>query len=224
MHAARLSDGDVKEVERVAAIEGYNLEHLILGKRPMHLAAVANQPDVIRALAKAGAKLNGSDGTSNRSKPIHVCAEVGAVEAADALVKLGARSETRPGDGLGPLHIACKHNHPEVIAVLLRAGANPDAASREGTPRELAELYHCTRCVDAIDDYIIDRHDDKKLASFHKMSITSPARHLGAHLDPGNEPPTTPKSVRFKDQKHSERDQALIEKALHDLEMHATDP
>ena len=41
--------GDVKEVERVAAIEGYNLEHLILGKRPMHLAAVANQPDVIRA-------------------------------------------------------------------------------------------------------------------------------------------------------------------------------
>ena len=83
--------GDVKEVERVAAIEGYNLEHLILGKRPMHLAAVANQPDVIRALAKAGAKLNGSDGTSNRSKPIHVCAEVGAVEAADALVKLGAR-------------------------------------------------------------------------------------------------------------------------------------
>ena len=51
------------------------------------------------------------------------------------------------------------------------------------------------------------------------MSITSPSRHLGAHLDPGNEPPTTPKSVRFKDQKHSERDQALIEKALHDLEM-----
>jgi ankyrin repeat protein len=211
--------GDVKEVERVAAIEGYNLEHLILGKRPMHLAAVANQPDVIRALAKAGAKLNGSDGTSNRSKPIHVCAEVGAVEAADALVKLGARSETRPGDGLGPLHIACKHNHPEVIAVLLRAGANPDAASREGTPRELAELYHCTRCVDAIDDYIIDRHDDKKLASFHKMSITSPKRHLGAHLDPGHEPPKTPKSVKFKDQEHSERDQALIEKALHDLEM-----
>ena len=99
---------------------------------------MANQPDVIRALAKAGAKLNGSDGTSNRSKPIHVCAEVGAVEAADALVKLGARSETRPGDGLGPLHIACKHNHPEVIAVLLRAGANPtrpQGKARRGNSR-----------------------------------------------------------------------------------------
>ena len=104
-------------------------------------------------------------------------------------MKLGARSETRPGDGLGPLHIACKHNHPEVIAVLLRAGANPDAASSEGTPRELAELYHCTRCVDAIDDYIIDRHDDKKLASFHKMSITSPGAALGRAPGPGQRAP-----------------------------------
>ena len=209
--------GDVKEVERVAGIEGYNLEHLILGKRPMHLAAVANQPEVVIALAKAGAKLNGSDGTSNRSKPIHICAEGGCVEAADALVKLGARSETRPGDGLGPLHIACKHNHPEIIAVLLRAGANPDAVSREGTARDIAEMYHCTRCVDAIDDYIIDRHDDKKLASFHKMSIASPARHLGAHLTP----PATParKRVSFKDQVHSDRDAILIETAMLDLEM-----
>ena len=36
--------GDVKEVERVAAIEGYNLEHSYSGKRPMHLARWRTSP------------------------------------------------------------------------------------------------------------------------------------------------------------------------------------
>ena len=214
MRAACLM-GDLGEVKTLAGIEGFNLEQLIEGQRPMHIAAAANQPDVIKVLREAGAKLNGSDGTSNRSKPIHVCAERGAVEAADMLVKLGARSETRPGDGLGPLHIACKHNHHEIIQVLLRGGANPDAPSREGTPRDIAEMFHCMNCVHALDDFLAEKHDDKKLAGMRRMSITSRRQTIGEHLST----PDRKGRVRFKRSKHEPEDAAKIAKAKADADL-----
>ena len=113
------------------------------------------------------------------------------------------------------MHIACKHNHAEIIHVLLRAGANPDAPSREGTPRDIAEAYHCLGCIDAIDDFLVHRHDDDKLQTIRRAEITSRQKTLGEHVDT----PDEKRKVRFRKREHDDIDKAKIQKAKDDAEM-----
>ena len=71
-------------------------------------SAVAAGDDSPSAMAAGDCSGPGGDASDARGNgALHVCAERGHAEAADALLALGAPLRRRAGDGLGPLHIAC---------------------------------------------------------------------------------------------------------------------
>ena len=107
--------------------------------------------------------------------------EVGP-SAADAR-KLGARSETRPGDGLGPLHTSASTTTPRSSLSYSERG-RPDrrrGRARRGNSRP----YHCVRAASTRLTTILDRHDDKKLANPQDVDVP----RCTSAPDPGNEFP-----------------------------------
>lgn len=97
----------------------------------MHLGTGSNQPDIVKALAKAGADVNkqASDGFS----PIHLAAQNGLLEAAQALMALGARLDLKARlDGcldLTPLHMAVRSGKEDLIELLINHGADIHATA-----------------------------------------------------------------------------------------------
>ena len=70
---------------------------------------------------------------------LHAAAEVNRPEIVTWLAGRGLDIEARTRGELTPLHIACGLGHLDAARALIRAGANVDAASPRGTPRQIAE-------------------------------------------------------------------------------------
>lgn len=59
--------------------------------------------------------------------------------AVQLLVKLGVSINQGDSVGLTPLHIACTHGYPDLVALLLKAKANVNARTHQGrTPLHYA--------------------------------------------------------------------------------------
>ncbi len=103
-----------------------------LGRTPLHLAAAAaSDSAVIGILLEAGASVAAR--TVLSQTPLHLAAE-GNDEAAIsvALIEAGADVEAVGEQGSTPLRLAARGNEPEVVQVLIDAGARPDAARGRG--------------------------------------------------------------------------------------------
>lgn len=135
----------------------------------LHVAAgTARDPDVIRALLRAGASVEATDGGGNT--PLHTAATTGAPAVMRVLLEAGADPSLRvevsrpanpwdPKDWT-PLHLAARNRDPGVVALLLEAGANVNArvhgyetalhtAARNGNPLVAELLLDAGAEVDA---------------------------------------------------------------------------
>ena len=135
---------------------------------------------VVRRLLKRGADARARD-FSNGETALHaVCAananqtsERTRVAVVQELLNSGAQPNVRGRYDWTPLHYACWRNHPEIVALLLRAGADPEARTARRTPssmpsgiastsgdtaRDQAQKAGHTACVMAIDAYQAEVH------------------------------------------------------------------
>jgi ankyrin repeat protein len=99
---------------------------------PIILAACHNpNPDVVVALVKAGADVNAQD-ISGRTALMY-CAKLHKSEVIRILLEAGAKVNIQAHDGWTALMSAAYSNrYPEVITVLLKAGANAKAKDLSG--------------------------------------------------------------------------------------------
>ncbi len=107
------------------------------GRTLLHVAAMANATDMIRALAAAGADIEARDYYSRT--PVHAAARGNAPEAIAVLLELGAELDALDRYGQTPLQYAVslwtrtlspaelvRSMAPDAVAALLAAGADPD--------------------------------------------------------------------------------------------------
>ena len=99
--------------------------------------AVEGAASVVRALVKAGANVDASDGVK-RCTALHMAARRGNVEAAEALLDCGAGLEARDSVGDTPLRRAVNCNKVELAALLLARGADIDSIGSKGITTLLA--------------------------------------------------------------------------------------
>jgi ankyrin repeat protein len=86
------------------------------GRRALNWAAWYNQPLAIRLLVSRGARVNSTNLTG--FTPLHHAAESGSVEAAQALLELGADWNQLNGDGLRPIDVARAKGRFEIMVIL----------------------------------------------------------------------------------------------------------
>lgn len=103
----------------------------VVGRTPMHLAAMRGNAAVARALLRAGGHAEVVDVLGRT--PLHIACELGHGELATDLLFCGAKVGTRDTDGLTPLHLAARGGHTAALGLLLRAFADPE----ERTPPSL---------------------------------------------------------------------------------------
>jgi quinoprotein dehydrogenase-associated probable ABC transporter substrate-binding protein len=123
------------------------------GFTPLSLAIEEQQYDAAYALIEAGANVN-TPASTHRLTPLMVVAselppesdsmvrimqQHGPMEIARALLARKATLNTVDTDGVTALMIAAAHDNPQMIALLVQAGANPQMKSAAGeTARDIA--------------------------------------------------------------------------------------
>lgn len=117
------------------------------GRTPLHVAAAAEGPEVVRALLQAGADPQALD--ADGASTLHAAAAAGMPEVIELLISAGANPGGRDSDSRTPLHLAVRpptgsSARAEVVPwtlrafALLAAGADPNARTGDGdTPLHL---------------------------------------------------------------------------------------
>ena len=72
--------------------------------------------------------------------PLHIVAIWGDTESARILIEAGAEIDACGEDDYTPLHNAIEQGNADMVALLLKAGANPFRTSRNGDAFVLAQL------------------------------------------------------------------------------------
>jgi ankyrin repeat protein len=103
---------------RVVNYRGYN------GDTALHIATRKRELDWVGFLLKKGADPNIGDAKGDT--PLMVAARIGFEEAAAFMVGMGAKVDMTNRRGETALIIAVQQRQPQVVELLLRAGANPD--------------------------------------------------------------------------------------------------
>ncbi len=94
------------------------------------MLAAATGPDAVPVLLKGGADVNAA--RPDGGTALQVAAQTGNVAAAELLIKVGVHLEAVGAHGYTALTTAVGQRHPEVVRVLLAAGADPRAAMPDG--------------------------------------------------------------------------------------------
>ena len=113
-------------------------------------AALKGDQDGVRNLLKQAADVNGALGDG--STALHFAAQNGDAEMAQVLIYAGAnvRASTRIG-GYTPLFMASKRGAPQVIDILLKAGADPNLKAMDGLTPLTASLVVSRICYPSAD-------------------------------------------------------------------------
>ncbi len=111
------------------------------GRTPLHYAALEGRVDDLRLMIAEGANVGAADKAG--MTPLHMACQQAQVAAAAALIDAGAPVNAQDAHGNGPLWravFAFKQGGPELVKLLLDAGADPDAVNVSGSsPRSLAQ-------------------------------------------------------------------------------------
>ncbi|WP_224369585.1 ankyrin repeat domain-containing protein [Hyalangium versicolor] len=130
--------GDRAMLERLLSLGAKATSIDDRGGTSLMIAVVYRAPlevlEVVRAAAPALAAAANSDGFT----ALHAAAEVNNAQAVPWLLSSGLPLEVRTKHGHTALHIACALGHVEAARALLDAGADRNASSPGGTPREVA--------------------------------------------------------------------------------------
>jgi ankyrin repeat protein len=110
------------------------------------ISLLAKKPAVAAILIDKGAGVNGKDPTGNTA--LHIAAESGDLNTVKLLIAKGAdvnaATNARQGDRMGilqrpptgqqtPLMVAARANRPDIMRVLVQAGANPKLHATDGS-------------------------------------------------------------------------------------------
>ena len=110
------------------------------GRTPLFSAVLGGSVALLGLLLESKADVNARD--SRGATALHVAAEEVLPEAATLLIGRGADVTLQDEEGNTPLGRAVffARGRSDVVRLLLKAGANPDAPNKAGeTPRQLAE-------------------------------------------------------------------------------------
>ena len=116
----------------------------------LHEAAALDAADRVGALLDAGAAVDAR--SPDGFTPLQLAAYFGAPAAAALLIERGAHVDAAADNPqqVAPLHAAAAGRHPEVVRLLLAAGAGPDARQQGGwTPLHAAAQHGDAEMVDA---------------------------------------------------------------------------
>ncbi|KAG5767625.1 hypothetical protein H9Q72_004619 [Fusarium xylarioides] len=102
------------------------------GSTPLILAAVRGHCRSVRALLKAGAKVDAVDPWNQTA--LFTAVDVGAVDVVRTLLEFGADPNISSIDGHSPLVLATGKNSSEMVELLLEFSADPDAPTFDGKP------------------------------------------------------------------------------------------
>lgn len=119
-------------------------------KKPLHVAVIIGNPEIVTALLEAGANVNSVD--ANGVTPTHIAAQLGEIEILSMLLEAGADPDvqtTRSRET--PLHMAYSEDVPQIAALLLDAGASLEALDiQRETPLHEAAVYGATTSAELI--------------------------------------------------------------------------
>lgn len=118
--------GDVNEVvEVIKRTQHIDESDFFLGS-PLHVAAVEQNPEIVRMLVEAGADID-APSEVNGKNALHLSAELGDVGLVALLVELGANVESRDLRGQTAMHLAARGEHVLAVSRLIDAGAEVDS-------------------------------------------------------------------------------------------------
>lgn len=149
---------------------------------PLSIACRLGHVEAVRLLIQYGADLDAQD--EDGESCLIIASKNGHVECVKLLIagaKKGANLELRERFyGWTALHLAAIENHPEVIKVLLEAGANPDVFDFSSwTPHEHAVFAAnnvCAALLRTVTKNLDERQRLQKLAVIGEPGSTSPPK------------------------------------------------
>lgn len=123
------------------------------GDTPLSTAAYNNHPHVVEFLLTLPVQPNVLDSTGNA--PLHQAARLGYAAVVETLVKGGADINVRTrGDLNTALHYPAWHGQVEMVTLLLKLGADPLAANKDGkTPFDRARASGSPLTVRAFEEH-----------------------------------------------------------------------
>jgi ankyrin repeat protein len=129
LSVARYAPTDL--VRRVFALVQDPVQVNHLGRTALHAAAQGGNTEVAALLLELGADPNAIEIT-HANTPLHTAVRWGQAAAASQLLAAGADPEALDNDGLTPLALADMDGHEDVVAVLIRQGADPTTRHLHG--------------------------------------------------------------------------------------------
>ena len=99
------------------------------GRTPLHLATEENHEHVVSVLLKAKADCNAVD--NNQLSPLHIANKLGHTECVRRLID-DSDINAKSSESDTPLMLACKHNKPECVSLMLKAQADINVANKDG--------------------------------------------------------------------------------------------
>ena len=107
------------------------------GMTMIHYAAVNGRPDVLSSLILAGCSANqqvyGEDQQPTETRPIHLAAQSGNLDCVCCLIRYGADTRVRDGQGWTAIHYAAFHNYQCITSHLV--SLDPDCVNSETSDR-----------------------------------------------------------------------------------------
>jgi hypothetical protein len=183
------------------------------GTTPLYIASAIGHLDVVRYLVK-DLGVDVVQRVDNRSTPLHVAAQEGNFAVVRCMVKeLGADVNKVMHDGATPLMIAARYEHENVVAFLIKYGANTqNSLQAVGTAADISRKYaasakqteyqeartHCVnpgcdgvgvkKCAGCLKVYYCTRECQLAHRSAHKAECR---RSAGVAADEVNKPTAT---------------------------------
>jgi ankyrin repeat protein len=133
-----LNGCSVEEEVRELIGRGANVNSVINGRAPLHLAAWFGLLAIVQELIVQGADVNIRDYL--KETPLHWAARKGNVTIAQELIGRGADvNATEMTYDITPLHCAASEGYFEMVRYLLESGANTEKKVKDDTPADSAQ-------------------------------------------------------------------------------------
>jgi len=115
-----------------------DIEEIVDGKHPVHVACASGSYDVVELLLDHKARIEESNFTGMR--PIHWAAEAGHEDIVDLLLDRQAKINAASNSQMQAIHYAAKNGHSEVVRLLVKRGVKVDVLAGNKRPVHLACL------------------------------------------------------------------------------------